>query len=227
MEEKKKKGKSKIYIKKDSGDSVLNAQSFNTAMGEHLEIYEDGLSRILQHTEDKNTFAVIGSEDKDTKKDRSQELLREVSELSRKLRDKRKIGFKHLQGTYTYEDGTLASERSLIIYNITKEEALRIARKLNQESIIWKDENFFGFLDMNGNADGELGRGINLDNEKVLSYGSKLLGKHNKAKGFVFEALEYSFTGSTFSRQNRGEMKHIKILSMGFNQGYSKTPTCY
>lgn len=227
MEEKKKKGKSKIYIKKDSGDSVLNAQSFNTAMGEHLEIYEDGLSRILQHTEDKNTFAVIGSEDKDTKKDRSQELLREVSELSRKLRDKRKIGFKHLQGTYTCEDGTLASERSLIIYNITKEEALRIARKLNQESIIWKDENFFGFLDMNGNADGELGRGINLDNEKVLYYGNKLLGKHNKAKGFVFEALEYSFTGSTFSRQNKGEMKHIKILSIGFNEGYSKTPICY
>lgn len=227
MEENKKKGKSKIYINKDSGDSILNAQSFNTAMGEHLEIYEDGLSRILQHTEDKNTFAVIGSEDKDTKKDKSQELLREVSELSRKVRDKRKIGFKHLQGTYTYDDGTLASERSLIIYNITKEEALRIARKLNQESIIWKDENFFGFLDMNGNADGELGRGINLDNEKVLSYGSKLLGKHNKAKGFVFEALEHSFTGSTFSKQNRGEMKHIKILSIGLNENYSKTPVCY
>ena len=174
-------------------------------------ICEAGLSRILQHTKDKTTFAVIGSQDKDTKEDRYQELISEIRKIAGKGN---KIGYNNLEGTYTYDDGTVGVESSVIIYNISKEDALRIANKLNQESIIWKDDNFFGFLTADGKEDGELGRGISLDKEAVKSYGSKLKGKHNNAKGFVFEMLVPTNRGSNFSKQNKSKINRYKIIDM-------------
>ena len=165
----------------------------------------------MKHTKDKTTFAVIGSQDKDTKEDRYQELISEIRKIAGKGN---KIGYNNLEGTYTYDDGTVGVESSVIIYNISKEDALRIANKLNQESIIWKDDNFFGFLTADGKEDGELGRGISLDKEAVKSYGSKLKGKHNNAKGFVFEMLVPTNRGSNFSRQNKSKINRYKIIDM-------------
>ena len=41
---------------------------------EHKRIDEGGLSRLYNHIKDQDTFAVIGSQDKDTGEDRSNEL---------------------------------------------------------------------------------------------------------------------------------------------------------
>lgn len=177
-----------------------------------VTLNEVGLSRILDHVKDKGTFAVIGSQDKDTKKSRYFELI----ELIRKL--PYRVGWNNLKGTYTYDDGTTGFEDSLIIYNIKKEDAVRIGREINQESIIWKDEDFFGFLDQNGNEDGTLNRGISFNSDDVKLYGSKLLGKHNNAKPFIFEAslIESNNTGSNFSRHNKGTTSY-PLFSISYN----------
>ena len=88
---------------------------------EHKRIDEGGLSRLYGHIKDQNTFAVIGSQDKDTGEDRSDKLLNLVGDLSRKGKVK---GYNWLLGKYVYDDGRLGEENSLIVYNITKEDAL-------------------------------------------------------------------------------------------------------
>lgn len=172
---------------------------------EKYTLNEAGLSRILQHATDDITFAVIGSQDKDTKRSRWYELRGLVQDVAQKaLKNDVHIGWNELEGTYTYDDGEVGVERSLIIYNIPKSDALRIAKELNQESIIWKDNDFFGFLKTDGTKDGELGRGLSFDKEAAAAYGSKLIGKHNNAKKFVYEAyiVESTNRGSNFSRHN-------------------------
>ena len=111
----------------------------------------------------KNTFAIIGAQDKDTLEDRRDELISKVSEMSQKNRGK--IGYRYLFGRYEYENGELAEELSIMIIGITKEKAISICKELNQELIIWRDDNFFGFLDCNGNESGEF-----TTNEKNMSF---------------------------------------------------------
>lgn len=186
-------------------------------INESFELNETGLSRINQHISDKGTFAIIGSQDKDTKKDRFNELISEVSKVTDKAKkEDRKVGFNHLEGTYTYDNGEVGTEKSLIIYNITKEEAMRIMRKLNQESIIWKDDSFFGFLDANGNEDGTFNGNMSFNKDMVSQFGSKLRGKHNNAQGFVFEAflVETNNRGNNFSKQNRAVINKLKLFSI-------------
>lgn len=195
--------------------SVMEALNELNNLEEQCSLNETSLSRILQHTQDKDTFAIIGSQDKDTKKDRYTELLDEIARVQKKYADK-KIGFNHLKGTYTYEDGTVGTESSLIIYNIPKEEALRIAKKLNQESIIWKDDNFFGFLTAEGKEDGDLGRGLSFDKDAVQAYGSRLSSKHNKGKPFIFEAFLVTTTnrGSNTSKQHKSQINEYSLFKI-------------
>lgn len=160
---------------------------------------------IEHHLKDSVDFAVIGSQDKDTKEDRFVELMDAVRDLNYR------VGWKHIQGVYTYKDNETDVEDSLIIYNIKKEDALRIAREINQETIVWKDNNFFGLLTPNGDVDMEFGQGISLDKKKASEYGSRLLGRHNNAKAFVFEHKKYP-QGSGF-KNARIEPTIEKIFS--------------
>lgn len=177
---------------------------------ESVQLNEVGLSRIIDHIKDKKSFAIIGSQDKDTKESRYNELL----QLLRKI--PYRVGWNNLEGTYTYDNGEVGSEDSLIIYNIKKEDALKIAKKINQESIIWKDENFFGFLTAEGEEDGNFGGNLSFDKDAVKAFGSKLKGKHNNAKGFVFESslVETTNRGSNFSRQHRAGVVKYPILKI-------------
>ena len=177
---------------------------------ESVQLNEVGLSRIIDHIKDKKSFAIIGSQDKDTKESRYNELL----QLLRKI--PYRVGWNNLEGTYTYDNGEVGSEDSLIIYNIKKEDALDIAKKINQESIIWKDENFFGFLTAEGEEDGNFGGSLSFDKDAVKAFGSKLKGKHNNAKGFVFESslVETTNRGSNFSRQHRANVVKYPILKI-------------
>ena len=111
-----------------------------------ININEGGLSRLWQHTQGNDEFAIIGSQDKDTREDRSSELYQKLSKINAKY----KISWKHLRSSYTYEDGSVGEERSVIVFGIKKEDALKLGKDLNQETIIWHDDDFFGLLKPNG-----------------------------------------------------------------------------
>ena len=114
------------------------------------KLNEGGFGRLWQLTQDDSTFAIIGSQDKDTKKDRFSELKSLVMKYASNHKEN-KIGWKHILGTYTYDDNERPEEEdSLIIYNISKSAALKIANTINQESIVWKDDSFFGIIYSDG-----------------------------------------------------------------------------
>ena len=169
---------------------------------EHKRIDEGGLSRLYSHIKDNNTFAVIGSQDKDTGEDRSQELYN----IAMMGRFKFK-GFNWLLGTYTYDDPDkpVARENSMIFYNISKEDALRIGKKLNQETILWKDPEFFGYIYVDSGEVPEWNKGgfsggmsFNPETIKDIGGSSSLVGKgwsvnadklKSKNKPFVYECF--------------------------------------
>ena len=241
---KKQKGMSPFSSFNDNaGDEIINTQSFNNAMGascggggacegldtleawerldnldESIAINEASLSRILQHTEGTDGFAVIGSRDKDTGEDRYNELVAEVSEVIKKNVGKIPIGYNRLKGTYTYHNGTTTDEDSLIIYNIPKKDALQIAKDINQESIIWHDDDFFGFLTPQGEKDGDLGRGLSFDKDKVRMFGSRINSKHNKGKPWVFEAflVETTNRGNNTSKHHKADIKKYDLFTIKF-----------
>ena len=183
---------------------------------EDKKIEESSLSRLYQHTKDKDTFAVIGSQDMETRQNRFNELKSYVSKLREKVPN---IGFNYLEGTYTYEDGDQGIENSLIIYNIPKQDALDIAKELNQESIIWKDNNYFGFLDQNGN---ELDtfkndtKNMTFDDKITNMFGSRLRSGNTYKPAFAFECklIETDATGSTFSKQHKNWIKEYPICKI-------------
>ena len=125
-----------------------------------------------------------------------------------------------MEGKYTYDDGTVGVENSLLINNISKEDAVRITKDINQESIIWNDSDFFGFLDSDGNPDWEFpNRTLGFDNETLKMYGSRLATNHNTGKEFVFEMYSKYVKGgsavrnmsSKFLRENIIEELLVKI----------------
>lgn len=152
---------------------------------------EGGISRIWQHTHDDVDFAIIGSQDQDTHEDRSSELKSLVdAETRAALRDHRPNGYKWLNGNYTYNTGEHGAELSCMLMYITLDKALEIARKLNQETIIWKDDDFFGIVDV---ATGKpidrfstSPKNLSFDDDSVRQFGSALISKHNKGHGFTF-----------------------------------------
>lgn len=154
-------------------------------------IKEGGLSRLWQHTQNKNgeTFAIIGCQDKDTKELHKDILINWVQSMAKKG-----CSYKYLEGTFTYSDGTLGVEPSVIIFNVNKQDALDIAKPgkdhLNQESIIWKDDNYFGFLTPDGVPDGKFSTDPqNMTFSDVEKFGSRLAHHHNinQLKKFAFK----------------------------------------
>lgn len=148
---------------------------------------EISLSRLYQHTKDDKSFAIIGSQDQNTKRDRREELDDFIRKLSSKYDN---IGYNLIKGKYTYDDGLTGNEDSYIIYNIPKEEALKIAQKLNQESIIWKDKDYFGFIKADGTLAGEFNndeKNMSFSKENTKAFSSKLSGKHNNSQEFIFK----------------------------------------
>lgn len=159
---------------------------------------ESSYSRIYQHTQDNGTFAIIGSEDKDTKQDRSTELYNIVRDYTYKRG--KAIGFNKVNGTYTYQkddnstpEKQTAYEKSLILYDIDKQTALDIANKINQESIVWKDPNFFGLLYTDGSVMGEfenrVGNNMNFSGADEKGFGTQLPRDKSTKLGFTFEGI--------------------------------------
>ena len=209
----------------DSYTTMARAIYRRRAYSDSPRLSEGGLSRLWQHTQGDSTFAIIGSQDKDTKEDRSDELLQRVSNLRYGKGDSR-IGYKPLWGRYEYEDGTVANELSLMIFNLTKDQAVSLAKTLNQESIIWKDKDFFGFLTQDGNEDGRFSsdpRNINMSDEDVKLFGSRL-AKHknkNQQKWFKFVMEQYAPIGERNAVRNmstRPGRKKEKVFELTLHE---------
>lgn len=152
---------------------------------EEFIITEANLSRIYNHIQDPNTtFAVIGTRDKDTGAEQWMKFRDKMLNLDKRLG--KSFGYNIFKGVYTYKDGRTEDEYSAIILNIPKEEALKIAKELNQESIIWKDNNFFGFIDVDsGKEDNSFtDKTMSFDDSLTKQFGSRLLRKN---KPFIFK----------------------------------------
>lgn len=188
-------------ISTEVSKSALRKQQVNAA----TEIQSASVSRMFTHLlSDNTTFAIIGARDKDTGEIRQDELHNFAVEYNKE----HKSGFNKAFGRYEYVDGPFAGqsadEPSIILYNISEDDALDIARNLNQESIIYKDSDFFGIVYTDGTSpDNFMERGMSFDamddetKEKLAEkFGTMLADKgswdYDKPKGrkgrFIFTA---------------------------------------
>ncbi len=168
------------------------------------KLFEVGLSRFWQHTKNKSTFAIIGTQDQDTKESRYNDMMDLILKLSRK---KAGIVFNHIDGLYTYDNGQQGREDSIIIYNLSKEDALNIGRKLNQESIIWQDDSFFRLIYCkDGSVDMTFKnnlKNMKFSEEDIKNFASKIAGKgHAKNAPFVFESYFSEYNKQIHKAEN-------------------------
>lgn len=172
---------------------------------------ETSYGRIYQHLNDSVTFAIIGSEDKDTREDRYKELV----DILRRYHKQGKVrSFNPVVGTYTYQDGTLGKESSFILYNVDKDVALDIASQVNQETIIWKDDDFFGLLLVPSGEEyvvfdkRTLNFSINNYARDDASFGTKMPSDSVNLHGFRFEG----YISTSFVENKKIVGYHVPIL---------------
>lgn len=155
-------------------------------MKQNSSINEASYGRIYQHTRDNGTFAIIGSEDKDTGKNRFNELKQLIKKYERRYGH---LGYNRLSGTYQYRlTGETTREPSIIVYRISKKDALSIAKRINQESIIWKENTFFGIIDVKGNILDRFKKStLNFSKAIKQGIGSRLQSDQSRTFGYAFE----------------------------------------
>lgn len=109
-------------------------------------------SRIYQHIEHNESFGIISAyrQNKDDNQSQHASLKDKVRSLG--------LGFTELKGGYI-ESGNKAEAKSLFIANITRKEAIKLAKELNQQSILFKDNN--GFVEIGTNDKSESGEILN------------------------------------------------------------------
>jgi hypothetical protein len=172
-------------------------------------ISEAGLSRVWQHIEDPNrSFAVISP---NKAMATPEENKNNYMALVHEVHDVRKLGYLPLESGYTYQEGELAgksfAESSILIPNISKEDALELGNQFGQETIIWKDRDEFSMLRCkDGSVDlsfkAQAGRDLlTFDEENVKHVFSKLVkgraSQRDKKFAFVVESLSAWIFGGT------------------------------
>lgn len=167
-----------------------------TEIKKNLEESNKGYSRLYSHIQNNDdNFAIIGSNDKDDSSSHFPELQRLVDKLcinARKENPPRAIGYNHVNGRYTYSDGPKAgqrdTEKSIIVFGISKDEALDIGRKVNQETIVWKDNGFFGLLKCDtGEPDMTFNRSMSFSKAEDYGFGTQMKKDQHSNVGVVFE----------------------------------------
>lgn len=182
-----------------------------------VKLYEGGLSRTYQMMNDpKKVFAVLSAErqDKTTRenKERTAQLIKDVQDLG--------YGFTHIAGGY-WEEGQLKPgyEHSLFIPNIKKEEALKLAAKYNQDTVLYKDETGLKYYKPNGEVDAEFStEDITVDDnfqlDKVKPYFSRRLKGGNQRNAFSFKPKDenlniYAFEPYTVKGNHRAYLNAV------------------
>jgi hypothetical protein len=110
-------------------------------------LFETKLSRIWQYVEDdKKIFAIISAYRKKNKPEVNETL---SNDLENDIKDLDK-GYIKVSGGYVETDDTGKSvethERSFIISDISKESAIRLGKKYEQESVLYKDKTQFSYI---------------------------------------------------------------------------------
>jgi len=168
-------------------------------IAEKILVKETGLSRIWQHIQSSKTFAVIsafrGSNTEEVNLERHNSLKNDVRSLGH--------GFIEQKSGYTYanpetgEEGNV-DERSLFIPNISKEDAVALGKKYQQESILWKDADEFVILYVDSGKTDAFNRGsgsdLTFDPSAVKFAFSQFLKSKNKnaIKKFAYVLKELS-----------------------------------
>lgn len=107
--------------------------SINDFFSEAISLEEASTSKLVQRFTDNSTFAIISPErPNEDNKARMRNLKADVRKLG--------LGFNEFVGRWV-ENGESFDESSLIIPNISFENAFALGQKYNQSSIIFKDSN--------------------------------------------------------------------------------------
>lgn len=110
------------------------------------------ISRIYQHLEHNESFAVISAYG--FNKDNNQIQLTALKDKVRSLG----LGFTELKGGLI-DSGNKTEAKALFIANISSKDAIKLGHELNQQSILFKDEN--GFVEIGTNDKPESGEILN------------------------------------------------------------------
>lgn len=161
-----------------------------------VRIYEGGLSRTYQMMSDpKKVFAMISAERQDKtpaeNKKRTQALIKDLNDMG--------YGYTHMAGGY-WEVGQLKPgyEHSLLIPNISKEEALKLGAKYDQDTVLYKDETGLKYYKPDGEVAMEFSTDkITVDDkfqlDKVKPYFSRRMKGGNKRNAFSFQPKDENF----------------------------------
>ena len=171
---------------------------------------ESSSSRILQHINNKKTFGVISASRKDNSDkendDRYKSLIKDVRGMG--------YGYIELKGGYKETTG-FVTEKSLFIPEITKNEIVKLGKKYNQDSVLFKDKNMF--VEIGTNKLTGIGKqltkfvigknGVTVDDtgKKFTEFFSKLVKGNHSGKKFLFVSEHQtgnSFVGSRTVMQN-------------------------
>lgn len=184
-------------------------------------IAEGGLSRIIMQIKDNNkTFGVVSAYRNENSKEENN---KQTSNLTGDLTHMN-LGFVKLEGGYletveTDEEGLEpivkpVVERSFFVGNLTKEQAMQLCSKYNQESVLFKDKDGLRYIDRNGKDVSPVFKEIIVDNDFLLTqikdYFSRRLQGKNQRNYFKFDEIyvgiqNWKWGRSTISEYNNTE----------------------
>lgn len=187
---------------------------------------ESSLSRVWQLVQqDKYTFAIISASRGEFSPKENQSRTFELKKDVRKLGH----GFIEMKGGYVETNAQTGekvevTEDSLLVVNISKEQAVELGSKFNQESILYKDPSGFEMISSKSEDQGKtlmsFKKSAGKDNlalakDAVAQYFSYLKkGSHAGSKfAFVQEAEDWNWRKAILSEKKGSEKKWITILT--------------
>ncbi len=158
-------------------------------MGIREYLTESSLSRIYQHIENKDSqFVIISAYQHDDPKEDKQnhgKLYNDIRSMG--------YGLIEFESQWKYEDGSIGEEKSFFVPKMTKQDGLKLARRYNQEAIIFKDSD--GMVELKQN--GTIGMRFNSSSQRknftsaTKDLFSRLKKGGNRNKKFAFTLKEY------------------------------------
>lgn len=183
----------------------MSIKDLNEQLNKALNpIAEGGLSRILAHVKNDNkTFAMVSAyRHENTQKENNHQTMLLTSDLVHMH-----LGFIKMEGGYLevvsdtapengVEPNTIpVIERSFFVGNISKEQAMELCEKYNQDSVLFKDKDGLRYIDKDGNNVSEVFTDVVVDDSYTLSkikdFFSRRLQGGNKRNFFKFKESFY------------------------------------
>jgi len=174
---------------------------------------ESSLSRVWNHTNNDDTFGIISAFKLDNY---WVENIILHSNLKKEIKSKG-YGFIELDSGYSYLDNTneeiSVRERSYFIPKITFKDITELGKKYEQETIIFKDNEFFILVKPDGTIEKTFlkGNGYNFKPENLKNAWSQFIRSKNKnaIKKFTFNVQERIIPSRTDSYKMLGENKGL------------------